>query len=74
MLIDTQDPSYIIVLCEMSQSETEVLFEHTRRMRSRPDAKYRLLIEADGRDMRGKQEYELARKPSRSRSQSKEGG
>ncbi|CAO2648286.1 Nn.00g075530.m01.CDS01 [Neocucurbitaria sp. VM-36] len=31
------DPDYLIVLREMSQRETEILFEHTRRLRSKKD-------------------------------------
>jgi hypothetical protein len=40
--IDPQNPDYIIVLREMSARETEVLFEHTRRLRTRNS---RILIE-----------------------------
>jgi hypothetical protein len=40
-----QDPNFVIVLREMSQRETEVLFEHTRRLRSHHGD--RLFIEAD---------------------------
>lgn len=29
------DPNYIIILREMDRHETDVLFEHTRRLRSR---------------------------------------
>lgn len=68
MLIELQDPNYVIVLREMSQRETDVLFEHTRRLRSHHSD--RLFIEADGRDRRGKKEYAFVRKPSRSRSRS----
>lgn len=52
----------------MSQRETEVLFEHTRRLRSHHGD--RLFIEAEGRDRKGKKEYAFVRKPSRSRSRS----
>jgi hypothetical protein len=31
-----KDPNYIIILREMDKRETEILFEHTRRMRSGP--------------------------------------
>jgi len=55
----------------MSQRETEVLFEHTRRLRSHHGD--RLFIEAEGRDRRGKKEYAFVRKPSRSRSRSDAG-
>lgn len=51
----------------MSQRETDVLFEHTRRLRSHHGD--RLFIEAD-RDRRGKKEYAFVRKKSRSRSRS----
>ncbi|KAJ4320174.1 hypothetical protein N0V94_003535 [Neodidymelliopsis sp. IMI 364377] len=62
------DPNYIIVLREMSQKETDILFEHTRRLRSNHGD--RLFIEADGRDRRGKKEYAFVRRKSRSRSRS----
>ncbi|KAH7414383.1 hypothetical protein DE146DRAFT_33694 [Phaeosphaeria sp. MPI-PUGE-AT-0046c] len=62
------DPNYVIVLREMSQRETDVLFEHTRRLRSNHGD--RLFIESEGRDRRGKKEYAFVRKPSRSRSRS----
>lgn len=52
----------------MSQRETDVLFEHTRRLRSHHGD--RLFIESEGRDRRGKKEYAFVRKPSRSRSRS----
>jgi len=52
----------------MSQRETEVLFEHTRRLRSHHGD--RLFIEAEGRDRQGKKEYAFVRKKSRSRSRS----
>lgn len=52
----------------MSQKETDILFEHTRRLRSHHGD--RLFIEADGRDRHGKKEYAFVRKKSRSRSRS----
>lgn len=52
----------------MSQRETEVLFEHSRRLRSHRSG--RLFIEAEGRDKSRKKEYSFVRKSSRSRSQS----
>jgi len=55
----------------MNQRETEVLFEHTRRLRSTHGD--RLFIESEGRDRRGKKEYAFVRKPSRSRSRSDAG-
>ena len=53
----------------MSQRETEILFEHTRRLRTQGHGD-RLFIEADGRDRHGKKEYAFVRKKSRSRSRS----
>lgn len=52
----------------MSQRETEILFEHTRRLRTGGGNK--LFIEAEGRDRHGKKEYAFVRKKSRSRSRS----
>jgi hypothetical protein len=52
----------------MSQKETDILFEHTRRLRSNHGD--RLFIEADSRDRRGKKEYAFVRRKSRSRSRS----
>jgi hypothetical protein len=43
------DPNYIIVLREMSQQETEILFEHTRRLRSGG----KLILVAEGTDNYG---------------------
>lgn len=55
----------------MSQSETEVIFEHTRRLRSHhSDSPF---IEAEGRERSGKKEYAVVRKPSRSRRSSNVG-
>ena len=62
------NPEYIIVLREMSQRETDILFEHTRRLRTGHGSK--LFIESEGRDSRGKKEYAFVRKKSRSRSRS----
>ncbi|KAL1791858.1 hypothetical protein ACET3X_009609 [Alternaria dauci] len=42
------NPDYIIVLREMSQRETDILFEHTRRLRTNHGSK--LFIESEGRD------------------------
>lgn len=53
----------------MSQRETEILFEHTRRLRTQGQGN-RLFIEAEGRDRRGKKEYAFVRQKSRSRSRS----
>ncbi|KAF2264599.1 hypothetical protein CC78DRAFT_544098 [Lojkania enalia] len=70
---DRSDPNYIIILREMDSRETEVLFEHTRRLRSRGP---RLLIE-ERHDDRGKPDYAWVRRrkhsvsPSRRRSSPK---
>ena len=57
------DPNYIIIMREMEPRETEILFEHTRRLRTRSGT--RLLIEE--RKDRGKNDYAwVRRKPSRS--------
>lgn len=59
----------------MDQRETDILFEHTRRLRMGHGGGDRLFIEADGRDRRGKKEYAFVRKKtSRSRSRSDVGG
>jgi hypothetical protein len=63
---DTSNPEYIIVLREMSQRETDILFEHTQRLRTSHGSK--LFIEAEGRDNRGKKEYAFVRKKSGTRS------
>ncbi|KAF9740912.1 hypothetical protein PMIN02_002621 [Paraphaeosphaeria minitans] len=62
--VDRADPNYIIILREMEPRETEILFEHTRRLRTRGGT--RLLIEE--RDNHGKNDYAWVRrrKPSRS--------
>jgi len=56
----------------MSQRETDILFEHTRRLRTGHGSK--LFIESEGRDRHGKKEYAFVRKKSRSRSRSVVGG
>ena len=56
----------------MSQRETEILFEHTRRLRSHHGS--RLFIEPEGRDRHGRKEYAFVRRKSRSRSRSDVGG
>ncbi|KAF2686525.1 hypothetical protein K458DRAFT_429526 [Lentithecium fluviatile CBS 122367] len=63
--IDRSNPDYIIIMREMEPRETEILFEHTRRLRSRGSS--RLLIE-ERHDHGGKNEYAWVRrrKPSRS--------
>ncbi|KAJ9626528.1 hypothetical protein H2203_004161 [Taxawa tesnikishii (nom. ined.)] len=58
---DRANPDYIIILREMDKYETEVLFEHTRRLR-----KGRLLIEEPSK--KKKNEYAFVRRRSRSKS------
>ncbi|KAF1926715.1 uncharacterized protein M421DRAFT_6632 [Didymella exigua CBS 183.55] len=58
------DPNYIIVLREMDPKETDILFEHTRRLRSNHGD--RLFVEADGRSRIGKKKARSRdREPSR---------
>jgi hypothetical protein len=77
------DPNYIIVLREMSRSEINVLFEHTRRLRSRQQSSSRDwtrqypdpsgtgdLESSPSRERR--KEYAFVRKASRERSRSSE--
>ncbi|KAK4942634.1 Multidrug resistance protein [Elasticomyces elasticus] len=59
---DRADPNYIIILREMDKHETDILFEHTRRLRERD---YKLLIEPK-KDK--KPEYAWVRKRERSKS------
>ncbi|KAF2467711.1 uncharacterized protein BDR25DRAFT_291688 [Lindgomyces ingoldianus] len=47
--IDRSDPNYIIILSEMGPRETEILFEHTRRLRNRGAS---LLLENRNADKR----------------------
>ena len=68
LILQQVDSNYIIILREMDQRETEVLFEHTRRLRSRGSS--RLLIE-QGRDRHDKPEYAWVRKKAPSRSPSR---
>ncbi|KAF2471993.1 uncharacterized protein BDR25DRAFT_302804 [Lindgomyces ingoldianus] len=71
--VDPGDPNYIIILREMDSKETEILFEHTRRLRSKHST--RLLIEE--RHDHGKPDYAWVRRrkysvsPSRRRSSPK---
>jgi len=58
---DRNDQDYIIILREMDPKETDILFEHTRRLRSR--GTNRLLIEE--RHTRDKPEYAWVRKRER---------
>jgi hypothetical protein len=60
------DPNYLIILREMDPKETEILFEHTRRLRSR--SSNRLLIEE--RHDHGRPEYAWVRRKNKSRSPS----
>ncbi|KAF2869822.1 hypothetical protein BDV95DRAFT_596127 [Massariosphaeria phaeospora] len=65
---DSTDPNYLIILREMDQKETEILFEHTRRLR-RTSGSSRLLIE-ERRD-HGKTDYAWVRRKSQSKSPSR---
>lgn len=64
LIVSQADPNYIIIMREMEPRETEILFEHTRRLRTRGGS--RLLIEE--RNDHGKNDYAWVRrrKPSRS--------
>ncbi|GAB7325108.1 hypothetical protein MBLNU13_g09195t2 [Cladosporium sp. NU13] len=57
---DRGDPSYIIILREMDKHETNILFDHTKRLREG-----RLLLEAPSKEKRP--EYAFYRKRSKSR-------
>jgi hypothetical protein len=59
------DRDFIIILREMDQRETDVLFEHTRSLRGRTST--RLMIE-ERREKGKKPEYAWVRHKSRSRS------
>lgn len=61
------DTDYIIILREMDPRETDILFEHTKRIRSKTTTETRLLI-TDRRDRDGKPEYAWVRKRSKSKS------
>ncbi|TKA28695.1 hypothetical protein B0A50_03022 [Salinomyces thailandicus] len=63
---DRNDPNFIIILREMDKYETEVLFEHTKRLRSG-----RLLLEAPSRE---RPLYAKYRKRDRSTSRVKKVG
>jgi hypothetical protein len=74
------DSDYIIILREMTQKETEILFEHTRRLRTDNGRglltevegalkqKTEISIEAEDRGSRGRGEYESFRMKPRTRS------
>ncbi|KAF3041593.1 hypothetical protein E8E12_009247 [Didymella heteroderae] len=57
------DPNYIIVLREMSQKQTEILFEHTRRLRTHHGN--------DGGEHSGTKETAFRRRKTKSRSRSR---
>jgi len=59
---DRNDPSYIIILREMEQQETDSLFDHTKRLRSR-----RLLLAPEGSNPYRKQGRSKSREPDESR-------
>lgn len=69
--IDSLDPNYIIILREMEPNETEILFEHTRRLRTRTTSS--LLIEERRSERHSRPEYAWVRRrnPSRSPSMSR---
>ncbi|KAF2737509.1 hypothetical protein EJ04DRAFT_102361 [Polyplosphaeria fusca] len=54
----SQDPNYIIILREMSQKETDILFEQTRRLRSRNTN----LLFIEERTSKASQNYAFVRK------------
>lgn len=60
------DTDYIIILREMDPRETDILFEHTKRLRTKT-TETRLLIQ-ERRDRDGKPEYAWVRKRSKSKS------
>jgi hypothetical protein len=60
------DRDYVIILQEMSTAETDILFEHTRRLRKPAQ---QLFIEARGKEKDPKLVW--VRKPARSRSRSR---
>jgi hypothetical protein len=57
------DSEYLIILQEMSQEETQILFEHTRRLRSK-HWNDRWFIEPDSRNRSGQKDYAFVRKRS----------
>jgi len=62
----------MIILEELDKEQTDILFEHTRRLRRRNP---QLLIEGTGRGRKEKPEYAwIRKKKSPSRSRSRHGG
>ena len=64
------NPDYVIILHEMDERETDILFEHTRKLRR---GSTQMLIEDRGRDRHGHPEYAFVRRrrPSASPSRRK---
>ncbi|KAF1951455.1 hypothetical protein CC80DRAFT_207173 [Byssothecium circinans] len=62
--IDRTNPDYIVIMQEMDPRDTEVLFEHTRRLRQRGPS--RLLIEERGHGKKPEYAFVRRRQPSRS--------
>jgi len=63
---DRADSDFIIILQELSERETDILFEHTRRLRGRTVLK----IEERGRGVGGKPQFAWVRRRSKSRGKS----
>jgi hypothetical protein len=63
MQIQQIDSNYIVILQEMDTHETELLFEHTRKLRRGGS---QLLIEERGRAGRNEYAFVRRRKPSAS--------
>ena len=63
---DRADADFIIILQELSERDTDILFEHTRRLRGRTVLK----IEEIGRGVGGKPQFAWVRKRSKSRGKS----
>ncbi|KAF2638150.1 hypothetical protein P280DRAFT_471813 [Massarina eburnea CBS 473.64] len=64
---DRTNPDYIIIMEEMDPGDTEVLFEHTRRLRSRgTSSSSRLLIEERSHGKKPEYAFVRRRQPSRS--------
>ena len=62
------DPSYVIILEEISEEQTQVLFEHTRKIRRGSTS---LLIEDRGRGRDHQYAFVRKRNVSKSRERSK---
>jgi len=65
---DSTNSDYIILLREMDTRETDILFEHTKRLRK---GGTQLLIEERGRDRRGDANFAFVRRRSKHRSVSR---